>query len=169
MSEGWKRLDLEGGGLQAANLRLARQLKRRRRAFALWAAFPLGLHHTYLENPAGAWLCRGLAVLAGVLLFFDWRAALAAVVVLLAVAVYDLFWIDRRVVQLNKRIRREVYLSTASAPPEGYQGRQLGDDGNDAGARRRHGNRVLSFAEQERLLRELASRRDPDRPKQQDE
>ena len=166
MSEGWKRVDLEGGGLQAANLRLAQTLKRRGRAYARWVAFPLGLHHAYLDNPAGAWLFRGLSGLTVALAFFDWRAAAAAAVVVLLLALYDLFWIDRRVTALNKQIRREVYLSTGTPPPDGYRGRY--PEASDAGpsASRGRGQRVLSFAEQERLLRELADRTNRERPAQ---
>ena len=156
MSEAWKRLDLAGGGLQAANLRLARRLKRRARAYALWALFPLGLHHAYLENPAGAWLYRGLTGFAVVLALFDWRAAAAAAVVMLLLAGYDLVWIDRRVVALNKKIRRDVYLSTDASPPDGYAGRFPDETDGAAPGRLGRGQRAPSFAEQEKLLRELA-------------
>ncbi|MCX7893306.1 MAG: hypothetical protein N2544_13190 [Burkholderiales bacterium] len=161
MSEGWKRLDLAGGGLQSANLRLARELKRRRRAYALWLAFPLGLHHDYLGNAAGGWLFRGLSLAAVVLAFVSWPAAIAAAIVLLALAVHDLVWIDRRVVALNKAIRQRVFLSGGAAPPEGYRGR---DPDAEASGAPRPGSRALSFAEQERLLRELAAseRKGPD-------
>jgi hypothetical protein len=163
MSEGWKRIDLAGGGLQAANLRLARRLKRRGRAYGLWAAFPLGLHHAYLEHPAGAWLFRGLTALAAALSFFDWRAAAAALVVMVLLALYDLVWIDRRIVALNRKIRSEVYLSTGTAPPDGFKGRYT-DDAEQASAGAHGGNkRVLSFAEQERLLREVAARSNRER------
>jgi hypothetical protein len=158
MSEAWKRLDLAGGGLQAANLRLAKRLKRRGRAYALWALFPLGLHHAYLENPAGAWLYRGLTALAMVLAFFDWRAAAAAGVVMLPLAGYDLVWIDRRVVALNKKIRRDVYLSTNASPPDSYAGRFPGEADGSTPATPGRGRRAPSFAEQEKLLRELAGR-----------
>ena len=43
-------MDLAGGGLQSANLRLARLLKRRRIAYALLILFPLGAHRLYLED-----------------------------------------------------------------------------------------------------------------------
>ena len=58
MSEAWKALDLEGGGLQQANLRLARMLRHRGVTYALLAAFPLGLHRDYLQDRCGAWLYR---------------------------------------------------------------------------------------------------------------
>jgi hypothetical protein len=64
---------------------------------------------------------------------------------MLAAAVFDAWWIDRRVSRLNKRIRRDVFLS-GDAPPAGYSGRVIDEP------RRR----PPSFAEQERLLRTLA-------------
>jgi hypothetical protein len=57
LSDAWKTLDLDGGGLQQANLTRAQRPKRRRRADLLLAA-ALGLHRTYLETPRGAWLRR---------------------------------------------------------------------------------------------------------------
>lgn len=156
MRPAWKRLDLGGGGLQSANLRLARELRRPRRAYALWLVFPLGLHHDYLGDPAGGWLFRGLTLAAVGLAFVSVPAAVAAAIVLLALAVHDLFWIDRRIVAMNKEIRRRVYLSAGAAPPAGYRGR---DPDAGAPAAPRAEPRVLSFAEQERLLRELAAKK----------
>jgi hypothetical protein len=82
---------------------------------------------------------------------------------MLLLALYDLVWIDRRVVALNKRIRRDVYLSTGTAPPDGYKGRYMEDADKEEQAPRGPGKRVLSFAEQERLLRELAERSNRER------
>ena len=54
MSDAWKRLDLSGGGLQEANLRLAAALRKRRTAYLLWPAFPPGAHRAYLHDRIGA-------------------------------------------------------------------------------------------------------------------
>ena len=59
-------MDLAGGGLQSANLRLARLLKRRRIAYALLILFPFGAHRLYLEDRRGAlldlrWIDNALA------------------------------------------------------------------------------------------------------------
>jgi hypothetical protein len=51
MNQSWKHLDLAGGGVQALNLLLARQLKKRRTAYCLLALLPLGLHRFYLASP----------------------------------------------------------------------------------------------------------------------
>jgi hypothetical protein len=158
VSEAWRGLDLGGGGLQAANIRLARTLKRRSRAYGLLAAFPLGLHRSYLDDPRGAWLYRGATALAVIGVFVDWRFAVVLAALIAAALVHDIFWIERRVVALNKAIRTQVYLSQAPGAPEGFRGRYT-DDSEPARAAR-----VPSFAEQERLLRELAARQRGGRP-----
>jgi hypothetical protein len=149
LSEAWKQIDLHGAGLQRANLELSRRLKRRRRAWALLAAAPLGLHRAYLEDRRGAWLWRSLAAAAVIAALWDIRVAAGLGVAMLAAAGYDAWWIDRRVTALNKRIRRDVFLA-GDPPPPGYAGRvAAAPDG-----------RAPSFAEQEQLLRELARRRE---------
>ena len=151
LTQGWRRLDLGGGGLQHANLELARRLKRRSKAYSLLALAPLGLHRRYLDDRRGAWAwpfgaaaCAGLALLEPSLV--AWIAA-----VFVAALGYDAWWIDRRVTAENKRIRREVYLAQAAAPPPGFAGRAL--DERDSRAR------VPSIAEQEQLLKDLARAR----------
>jgi hypothetical protein len=163
MSEAWKQLDLDGGGLQAANLKLARLLKRRRRAYALLAVFPLGLHRAYLDESRGAWAYRALTLtaVAGLAAGTVWLAG-AAALALVAWAAYDLRWIDDRVAEVNKALRRQVYLGQAPGAPAGFRGRYADDAGAvpPVAAERREapapGGRVASFAEQEKLLRELA-------------
>jgi hypothetical protein len=158
VSEAWRGLDLGGGGLQAANIRLAQTLKRRSRAYGLLAVFPLGLHRRYLDDPRGAWLYRAAAALAVIGVFVDWRVAVVIGALIAAALVHDIFWIERRVVALNKAIRTKVYLSQAPGAPEGFKGRYT-DDAEPA-----RPARVPSFAEQERLLRELAARQPGGRP-----
>lgn len=157
MSDTWRGLDLGGGGLQAANIRLAQALKRRSRAYGLLAAFPLGLHRAYLDDRRGAWAYRLSTLGAALAALADWRAAAAIALVVVGAAVYDIAWIDRRVVALNKAIRKQVYLSQGEGPPPGYRGRE-GDE--DAA-----GQRAPSFAEQERLLRELSRATDARKPR----
>jgi hypothetical protein len=86
-----------------------------------------------------------------VIAWWSTHAGLAGALVLALAAGWDAFWIDRRVTLLNKTLRREAYLGHGAAPPAGYRGRDP-----DAGA-----SRAPSFAEQERLLRELARRGRP--------
>jgi hypothetical protein len=152
LSDAWQALDLGGGGLQQANLALARRLKRRRRAYFLLAVAPLGLHRAYLEDRRGAWLWRAAAAAFTAAALLDLGAAVAAAALLVAALAYDAWWIDRRVTAINKRIRQEVYLSQAANPPPGFAGRTFGEPGG----------RAPSFSEQEQLLRELAKRRGTD-------
>jgi hypothetical protein len=157
VSEAWRGLDLGGGGLQAANIRLAQALKRRSHAYCLLAAFPLGLHRAYLDDPRGAWLYRAASMLAVVATAVDWRLAVLVAALIGAALVRDCFWIERRVVALNKALRVKVYLSQTAGAPEGFKGQYTDEDAPVCAPR------VPSFAEQERLLRELAKpRRDDD-------
>jgi hypothetical protein len=156
LSEAWKQLDLHGAGLQRANLELSRRLKRRGHAWALLVLAPLGLHRSYLEDRAGAWLWRTAGAALVIAGFWDFRAAISLGAGMLAAAGYDAWWVDRRVTALNKRLRREVFLA-GEPPPPGYAGRVPEEPGR----------RAPSFAEQEQLLRELARRRAPDEPGQE--
>lgn len=110
MSDAWKRLDLSGGGLQEANLRLAAALRRRRTAYLLWLAFPLGAHCAYLHDRAGAWAYRLASAATLGLLWVDVRAAAGAALLVLAAALVDLARLDARLTKLNKTIRMQVYL-----------------------------------------------------------
>lgn len=178
MAKAWKVLDLEGGGLQTANLILARRLKKASWAYFLWLFFPLGAHCLYLDAPRRAvlyWALTLLPLLAAFLTATAWVLALAVPV--LALALYDLRWIDRRRVELNKQIRMQVYLRQSGGPPSGFRGRYT-DDADLKGylaekEKERGGHqpvspqtpgsakRALSFAEQEAMLRELAKKKKP--------
>ena len=153
MSEAWKRIDLGGEGLQQANLRLARALRRPRTAYLLWLAFPLGAHRAYLREPRGAWAYRAASLVAIVLLALDWRAGAALGGILVAAALADLYWIGRRVISLNKELRMQAYLRPVAGAPPGFRGRFT----DDAQA-----PRPPSFAEQERLLAEIERRKKQD-------
>ena len=120
MSKAWKHLDLGGGGLQQANLQLARSMRRRPVAYAWLLLFPLGAHRWYLREPIGAAAYPALSALAA----FWWPAAIA----MPAFAAFDLWWIDRRVTALNKRIRMQAFLRDAPGPPEGFAERFAKDD-----------------------------------------
>lgn len=158
MPENWKQLDLQGGGLQSANLKLAALLKRRSVAYALTVLYPLGLHRDYLDDRRGAWLYRGgtCVALAG------WLAGEPAVywiaaVLLTAGALRDALHTETSVAEINKALRMRVYLSQTEGPPAGYTGRTEAEIPADPAA---GSSRIPSFAEQERLLAELARPRD---------
>lgn len=177
MSEAWKQLDLEGEGLQSANLRLVQQMKRRSRAYTLLALFPLGLHRAYLEDARGAWAYRTASVAALTAWWFGqgW-IALAVTGISVGFAAYDIRWIEDRVAILNKTLRMRIYKSKRNAaPPKGFRGRYTDDDlddylkakeqergghvppGTDAALNNR--SRAPSFAEQEAMLKALAESR----------
>jgi TM2 domain-containing membrane protein YozV len=119
MGPSWKTRDLGGGGLQSANLRLARSLKRRRVAYTLLALSCLGLHRLYLEDRRGAllWLLGAVATVLAVILI-PWPWAWLALVAPGAGLIHDAVWIDRRVTELNKRIRMAAWLGQDARPPD---------------------------------------------------
>jgi hypothetical protein len=172
MSQAWKQLDLEGGGLQSANLRLATLLRQRRTAFALLALFPLGLHRDYLRDRRGAWLYRGASLLgAGTYLAGQPLISLTLLAALAACATFEAFRIDDAVAQINKKLRMQVYLSQAPGTPRGFKGHYTDDDpaglplsaqqeepasAGQAPTMRPREARITSFMEQEKLLRDLA-------------
>ncbi|WP_024327199.1 TM2 domain-containing protein [Thioalkalivibrio sp. AKL19] len=181
MSKAWKELDLEGGGLQSVNARLAREMRTRPAAYAAWVLFPLGLHRFYLREPLGGagFLLLGAATLASVLFApASWWLVPLGIGVLWALV--DLWWIDRRVTDYNKELRKQVFLRKGHKPPQDYRGRYTSDEDarreldeyrqikeaekpgqsglagandrdRDAGGKRR----MPSFNEQEAMLRQM--------------
>jgi hypothetical protein len=177
MSKAWTKLDLEGGGLQTLNLRLVRELRKRRLAYFLWLFFPLGAHAFYLRDRPRAlvYVILSVVALSAFLLGYP-RLSVVALVPLVALALYDLAWIERRLVAVNKHIRMGVYLKQTTGAPPGFQGRytdeddmreyvkekeqeQAGHISKRASTRPSPSNKkTASFAQQEALLRELARR-----------
>jgi len=177
MKDRWQQLDLEGGGLQTANQHYVRRMKRRALAYLLWLAFPLGLHRIYLNDRRGA---LGYGALTALTLT-AWLAGLPTVALALAGletawALFDLWWMDRRRVQLNKDLRLTISLGTGATPPPGFQGRETDLEAELERYRRLKeqerpaerevgrepklgGQHIPSFREQERLLREMAKKR----------
>ncbi|WP_038051609.1 hypothetical protein [Thioalkalivibrio sp. ALJ1] len=188
MSKAWKELDLEGGGLQSVNARLAREMRTRPTAYAAWALFPLGLHRFYLRDPLGAAGFLLLSVATLVLAFLAptgwWLAPMVAGLLWAGV---DLWWIDRRVTDYNKELRKQVFLRKGNKPPQDYRGRYTSDDdaqrelteyqqikesekpgqsgiagsndrNRDVGGKRR----MPSFNEQEAMLRQMRSGKNDD-------
>lgn len=177
MHEAWKKLDLEGEGLQTLNVRYNRAMRRTSTAFPLMLGFPLGLHRWYLREPVGA-IAYPLLCLSA--LWSGWRfgviAGISVGAVVLAFLVFDLFWVPRHCVAFNKALRMRQFLQPGQAPPPGYRGRYVDEGLEDylqikAGERAGHqpmsGNASTpaessasastppSFNEQEAMLREL--------------
>jgi hypothetical protein len=179
MSEEWKKMDLGNGGLQSVNLELTRKQKSRAKAAVLWAFFPLGLHRLYLNSSTGMigyWI---LTALATTLTSASPSVSMLAWAGLVIYALYDLYWIDRRVTHINKQLRLQAFLQSDQKPPADYRGRYVDDDAQldsyiqdkekeKAGhqpvdsKRRSHGSsqRILSFTEQEKLLKEMQKQKD---------
>lgn len=159
MNTKWRELDLDGGGLQAANLRLARMLRRRRVAYSLMLAFPLGAHRWYLGERRSAALFPLLTAAAIV----AWYAGIIAVVLAVLAALagllaWDLYTLESRIAAYNKQRRMAVYLSQNQGAPAGFRGRF----GNDASGAADTPRRIPTLAEQEAMLRRLATARDQD-------
>lgn len=165
MSEAWKDLDLEGDGLQSANIKLAGMLKKRTTAyFLLGLLLPLGQHRTYLDDRVGAWGYRVASLLAIALFLFGHTFSGGVVLLLIgAFVVYDIRWVDNRVAALNKALRVKVYMHQGSGVPTEFRGRFDDDNNGGPGGPPQYSSsrpsRVPSFAEQEAMLRELAERK----------
>jgi hypothetical protein len=173
LSDAWKHIDLAGGGLQSANLKLAALLRKRGTAGALLCLYPLGLHRDYLKDSRSGWAYRTVTLFAAAALIFGyWLAAIALLAGQAAFAIRDLLRLDDMVAALNKRLRMQVYLGQTAGAPAGFAGHYTdepaapggGADGASSSATEPPpGSRVPSFSEQERLLRELAASRNRDR------
>ena len=178
MSEAWKQLDLEGGGLQSANLRLAALLRKRGTAFALLALFPLGLHRDYLHDRRGAWIYRGATLLSGGIWLAGYALpGLMVMALAAACAACEAFRMEDAVARVNKQLRMRVYLGQSAGTPPGFKGhytdsndsipedtqpaRERRDGADEAQSTATHGDnpRVRSFAQQEKMLREMAETR----------
>lgn len=128
MRDAWKQLDLEGEGLQSLNLRYSRNMRRPQRAYALMLLFPLGLHRWYLKTPLGALVYPVLCVLiAGLWRWEGGLTPLAPALALLCFLAWDLFWIQKRCIALNKGLRMRQFMRPAAKPPAGYRGRYVDD------------------------------------------
>ena len=129
MKPGWRRIDLEGGGLQSANLLLARRLRRRPVAWALLALFPLGLHRDYLGDARAAWAYRVATVaVAGLWAATGaWSAAAVGAAILAGGAAVDAWRMEDRIAAANKALRMQAWLGHGARPPAGFRGRQSPD------------------------------------------
>lgn len=186
MDKAWQKLNLEGGGLQAMNAALARRMRSGSMAYLAWLGFILGLHRIYLMDRRGAigFLLLSLMSTAAWL----WLPApiwMLSTLALVAWALFDLYWIDGRVVAINKQLRMQLFLRKGQRPPKEYRGRYTDDSGETieadlaaytrtkereraghgaaaSGAEGHHAptrRRMPSFNEQEAMLRELSRRK----------
>ena len=175
MNKAWKNINLEGQGLQSANLRIVQLLKKRKVAYGWLLLFPLGMHRAYLEDKRGAWAYRLIALLSLVFFILDYSIpAIVLFIVQMGVALYDIRWIEDRAASLNKQLRMRVLMKQGAAVPRDFKGRYADDDlesyiKTKESERGGHtpvqsseneppssSSRIPSFSEQEAMLRELA-------------
>ena len=178
MKKAWQEIDLGGDGLQTLNARYTRLMRRRKVAYGAWLLFPLGAHRWYLKEPAGALAYSTLTAAAvGLGLGFGTLGFAVPAGLELAFAAFDLFWIERRRVALNKTLRMQQFMRPGAAPPRNYRGRYTDQDAGldeylalkereraghqppQADAEAQPTRRAPSFNEQEALLRELSQRK----------
>lgn len=183
MPKAWEKLDLQGAGVQSLQIRLQKLQKKSLYGYLYWGLFPVGAHRFYLEQ-AWAWAFPLVSVAVIMLAFLGliWEA-ISLAVVLCALALWDLSRIDLWISTYNKELRKASWFAKqAPAAPANYQGRA--DTGEKAAQWQRElqdytrtkeseraghpaanvpakkgfspGQRRLSFAEQERLLAEMA-------------
>ncbi|OBS09928.1 hypothetical protein [Acidihalobacter prosperus] len=175
MHPSWKKLDLEGEGLQTLNLRYNQAMRRPSRAYLLMVLFPLGLHRWYLREPVGAVAYPLLCTLAAWLgIVFGAIPAAGGAIAILGLLAFDAFWIGRRSISLNKALRMRQFMRPGAAPPPGYRGRYVDESledylkikereraghqpaGSDTTAPGTVASAPPSFNEQEAMLQELA-------------
>ncbi len=184
MPSAWEKMDLQGEGLQSLQIRLKKLQKKKTTAYFYWCLFPLGLHRFYLHQrfawlyPAGT-AVAGLAAITGSLILF----AVTATAPLIA-ALADLPRLQVWISEYNRIQRKKAWFSQKTPPAPGhYQGRPENLEGEarwetdlkqyaeiketeraghpagktpSATKRFGQGQRMLSFAEQERLLATIA-------------
>lgn len=129
MKKAWTQWNFEGRGLQSLNLELHRRLRHVATAYSLWCLFPLGLHALYLgERRRAAAAVAGSGALVMIILRAPRGAMIAAIVLYLAFALYDLGTLDRRVNAYNKALRIRLTMGAQNSTPPGYRGRYTDDD-----------------------------------------
>ncbi|MFA7657412.1 NINE protein [Acidithiobacillus thiooxidans] len=192
MPKAWEKLDLQGAGVQSLQIRLQKLQKKPLWAYLYWFLFPFGAHRFYLEE-SWAWVFPLVttAVVVLAVLGLLWEAIVVAVL-MLAFALWDLSRISHWISTYNKELRKASWFARQTpAAPAGYQGRT--DTGeapaqwqrelqnytatkeseraghpaaqNPANKGFAPGQRRMSFAEQEKLLREIASAPKGEKPK----
>ncbi|MDH5545637.1 MAG: TM2 domain-containing protein [Gammaproteobacteria bacterium] len=175
MSSAWEEIDLHGKGVQSVNKRFIRARKRPLFAYLLWFLFPLGAHRIYLQSALFAAIYSSLSAISLILYLTETTFAWLPLLSMGVLAVVDLVWIDRRIIQINKELRSAIYLQQDkdTMPDANFRGKYSPDhddylrDYTDiknseipadkrVGQDKRGKSYTPSFAEQEALLRELA-------------
>lgn len=162
MKKTWQEHDLEGQGLQSINLAFATKRKTVKTAYLLATLFPLGLHQFYLGNYRRASIYIMLTVLLFALVnYLPFLSALLAFseVVLLT---KDIISMETAVANFNKQLKMQLALQEQQGAPKDFKGR-YSDEGQSAENEKNSSDRILSFAEQERLLKEMNLKKSQDK------
>lgn len=155
MKKTWQKHDLEGSGLQSINLAYLAARKDIKKAYMLAALFPLGMHQFYLGNHKKGWLYVFLTVLllacATVSTFISAVLGFAEVILMIV----DVKRMENVVSAYNKELKMNLALQQQHKTPENYRGRYPEDSESEQTSEQK----ILSFAEQEALLKELARKK----------
>lgn len=159
MKKSWQAHDLEGKGLQSINLAYLAAKKDLRKSYLLTALFPLGAHQIYLRN----WKKAGVYLLLTVLLIATTPYA-PFISALLGFAEFILVFSDIKrmesiISEYNKSLKIQLSLQKDNAAPVNFEGKY--HDKSDT--EQKSEQKILSFAEQEKLLNELNKQKNKNR------
>lgn len=159
MKKTWQEHDLQSDGLQSINLAYTAQRKDVKKAYLLACLFPFGAHQFYLKQnkKAGIFLLLTvlLMALAGVAPFISALIGFAEVILLTK----DIINMETSVAEFNKQLKLALSLQQNQAVPDNFKGRYTDDDSKEQNTQQK----ILSFAEQEALLREMARKKQNDK------
>lgn len=155
----WQEHDLEGSGLQSINLAFLARKKDTRKGYLLAAFFPLGIHQFYLNNKKKAGIYITLTVLlmafANILPFAS--AIIGFIEVMMMVK--DIKSMEDVVSDYNKALKLKLSLQEDHTVPDNYKGKYSTETDTPQTSKQK----ILSFSEQEALLKELSRRKKDDK------
>lgn len=160
MSETWKNQEFEGSGLQSINVLYNQKRKKTSTAYLLTTLFPIGCHQLYLGRYKFSLIYLTLS--AACVLTWAEKTSLFSffLLVMIALLIYDITQMEKRVNNYNKQLKMMLSLQHNNQPPKDFHGRYTDENpledylavkNNEKPAN----NKILSFAEQEKLLKEF--------------
>ncbi len=156
MKKTWQLQNLEGNGLQSINLAYAAKRKNTRMAYTWATLFPLGAHQFYLGNTKRAATYILLSIL--LVIFITTSTFVSAIIAFVEIILLtgDVLGMEDRVNRFNKDLKLTLSLQQQNPVPPDFKGRYSDEDATPTDHR---GQKILSFAEQEALLKEMAQSR----------
>jgi len=169
MSEYWKTQDLDGDGLQTINQYYSRLKRESKTAYFLCTLFPIGAHQFYLKAHKKGYAYLALTIVSLIALTFSNIVALIIFLIEIVILTIDTIQLEDKVNRYNKNLKMNLSLQTNNAPAKDYRGRYTDDSpvedyekikSNEITAfetKKNNDNKskIYSFAEQERMLREM--------------